>query len=287
MHTFATLLNLSGPRMQQFAQHSFFEKLMPPIDYTSITELPASLLTPDQLRRFAQRYGYAHTLAHGRRVLEAACGAGSGLAYLARTATQVVGLDYTGRVLTEAQNAVQVPLIQGDAQRLPFAAGRFDLLICFEAIYYLEDTQFFLAECRRVLAPGGIVLICQSNPDWPDFVPGALTTRYPTLPELVASLRCVGFHDVKSYGALPITTAGTRQKLVNRLRRWGTMLGILSWLSPLTTLLKRLSYGKLQPLPRAIDADWVATWQADLSLTPLSPTEPDRVHRVIYVEGRL
>ncbi len=256
-------------------------------DYTSITELPASLLTPDQLGRFAQRYAYAHTLARGRRVLEVACGAGSGLNYLATTAAQVVGLDYTASVLTEAQKSAQVPLTQGDAQRLPYARGSFDLVLCFEAIYYLEDYQLFLAECRRVLAPGGGVLICQSNPGWPDFVPGALTTIYPTLPELTAGLTSAGFRDIKSYGALPIITAGARQKLVNRLRRWGTMVGILSWLSPLTTLLKRLSYGQLQPLPRAIDAAWVAMWQANLSLTPLSPTQPDRVHRVIYVEGRL
>jgi ubiquinone/menaquinone biosynthesis C-methylase UbiE len=260
---------------------------MSPTDYTSITELPASLLTPDQLGRFAQRYGYAHRLAQGQRVLEVACGAGGGLSYLAKAAVQVMGLDYTGTFLTEAQNAAHVPLTQGDAQRLPYAGGSFDLVLCFEAIYYLEDYRLFLAECRRVLAPGGVVLICQSNPDWPDFVPGALTATYPTLPELTASLVSAGFHDIKSYGALPITTAGARQKLVNRLRRWGTLVGILSWLSPLTTLLKRLSYGQLEPLPRAIDAQWVATWQANLLLTPLSPTQPDWIHRVVYVEGRL
>jgi ubiquinone/menaquinone biosynthesis C-methylase UbiE len=257
------------------------------IDYTSITELPASLLTSEQAHRFAQRYGYAHTLANGRRVLEVACGAGNGLDYLAKAATQVVGLDYTSGVLPYAQQHTQEPLVQGDAQWLPFADASFDLILCVEAIYYLDDYRLFLAECRRLLAPGGILLISESNPDWPNFVPGALTTHYPSPPKLVAELASVGFQSVKLYGALPITQAGVRQRLVNRLRQWGTASGLLPWLGMFTTFLKRLSYGQLQPLPAAIDDQWVETWQADLSLTPIVPTQPDFVHRVIYVEGRV
>jgi ubiquinone/menaquinone biosynthesis C-methylase UbiE len=254
-------------------------------DYTSITELPTTLLTPDQMRRFAHRYGYAQTLARGQRVLEVACGAGGGLNYLAENAAWVVGLDYTGGVLLHARQNSRAPLAQSDAQRLPFASEQFDLVLCFEAIYYLEEYRRFLAESHRVLTTGGKTLICQSNPDWPNFVPGALTTHYPRLPELVAGLTQAGFRDVKCYGTLPITATNARQKVVNALRQWAIKSGILSRLGPLRSLLQRMSYGQLYPLPSAIDAQWVATWQADLSQTPLSPTQPDRVHRVIYVEG--
>jgi ubiquinone/menaquinone biosynthesis C-methylase UbiE len=260
---------------------------MPRNDYTSITELRASLLTPDQIHRFAHRYGYAHREAQGKRVVEIACGSGRGLNYLAQGAAQIVGLDYSGGVLIQASQDTYVPLVQGDAQWLPFAAGHFDLVLCFEAIYYLEDYRFFLAECRRVLAPGGKVLICQSNPDWPNFVPGRLSAYYPNVPELAASLTEAGFGDIALYGTLPITAAGARQKLTHALRRWVMTSGLLPWLTPLTTLLQRLSYGQLQHLPLAIDTEWAATRQADLELTPLPLTEPDRVHRVIYAEGRL
>jgi ubiquinone/menaquinone biosynthesis C-methylase UbiE len=254
-------------------------------DYTSITELPASLLTPDQMRRFAHRYGYAQTLARGKHVLEVACGAGNALNYLATSAEQVVGLDTTGGVLISAQQNSAVPLAQSDAQSLPFAAEQFDLLLCFEAIYYLEEYRRFLNESQRVLRAGGRLLVCQSNPDWPNFAPGALTTYYPRLPELATSMTQAGFHDLKCYGMLPITATPARQKVVNALRWWVMKLGILPWLGPLKSLLQRMSYGQLYPLPPAIDAQWVTTWQADLSLTPLSPTQPDRVHRVVYVEG--
>ena len=254
-------------------------------DYTSITELPASLLTPDQMRRFAHRYGYAHSNARGKRLLEVACGAGGGLDYLAQNATQVVGLDATSTVLAQAQRHSHVPLVQGDAQRLPFAAACFDRVLCFEAIYYLKDYLFFLAECRRVLAPGGKLLICQSNPNWPNFVPGTLTTHYPDVPALATSLAQAGFHDIQFHGILPITATGTRQKFVNALRQRVATSGILPWLRPMITLLQRLSYGELHPLPATIDAGWIATWQTDVTQVPLSPTQPDQVHRVIYAEA--
>jgi ubiquinone/menaquinone biosynthesis C-methylase UbiE len=178
-----------------------------------------------------------------------------------------------------------VPLVQGDAQLLPFASKQFDLVLCFEAIYYLEDYQRFIAESERVLVTEGNVLICQSNPDWPNFVPGALTTRYPRLPELAASLTQAGFREVKCYGTLPITAISVHQKIVSRVRQWVMQSGLLPWLEPLKSLLQRVSYGQLYPLPPTLDAQWVARWQADLSLTPLPPTLPDFVHRVLYVEG--
>jgi ubiquinone/menaquinone biosynthesis C-methylase UbiE len=258
-------------------------------DYTAITELPTALLTPDQIHRFAHRYGYAHCLARDRRVLEVACGAGSALNYLAQSAAWVIGLDYTGGVLHHARQATHVSLVQGDAQRLPFAAAHFDLILCFEAIYYLADYPTFLAECHRLLTPAGKLLICQSNPDWPDFVPGALTTRYPPLPELSAALRRVGFREVRCSGILPITASPPRQRLINSARRWITQSGLIPHLGPLKRVLQTMSYGKLQPLPPIIDARWIAHWQAGLTQTAIAPiipaTIPDRVHRVLYVEA--
>lgn len=254
-------------------------------DYTSITELPAARLTPDQIHRFAHRYGYAHQLGQAQRVLEVACGAGSALDYLAQNAVSVVGLDYSGGVLHYTRQDTHIPLVQGDAQRLPFAPAQFDLILCFEAIYYLADYQAFLKECHRLLPTGGKALICQSNPDWPDFVPGALTTRYPPLPELTAALARAGFRQVQCSGILPVTAANARQQLVNHARRWVIQSGIITLLGPVKRTLQTLSYGEMYPLPGTIDAAWIAQWQAGITRTSLDPNARDRVHRVIYVEA--
>jgi len=252
------------------------------MDYTPVTELPGAALSPEQARRFAHRYGWAVAQTTGARVLEVACGAGAGLEYLAQGAARVVGLDYTAAVLAQAQAASRTPLAQADAQRLPFAAGAFDGVVCFEAIYYLADLAAFLAECRRVLVPGGRLLLCTSNPDWPDFVAGRYTTRYWGVPELADALKQAGFAEVALWGALPITQAGARQRWVNRARRWVVASGLVAALGPLAASLQRLVYGRLVALPAQVDAAWIETHRAGVTLAPLDGRAPDRVHRVIY-----
>lgn len=254
-------------------------------DYTAITELPTSHLTDVQTRRFAHRYAYAHRLGQGQRVLEVACGAASGLTYLAEGVMQVVGMDYTQGVLAYAQQATQMPLVQADAQTLPFATGQFDLVVCFEAIYYLEDYRRFLNESWRVLAPGGRMLICQSNPNWPDFVAGSMSNYYPPLPELTSSVLQTGFSEVKCFGILPIQQSSSRQRFINQARRWITRSGILPLLGPLKGILQQMSYGQLYSLPAIVDAAWIEQWNTELEQTPIHPKQVDQIHRVIYLEA--
>jgi ubiquinone/menaquinone biosynthesis C-methylase UbiE len=253
-------------------------------DYTAITELPGSLLTHEQFTRFAHRYALAAGLARVARVLEVACGAGGGLSYVAERAAQMVGLDYTARVLYQARRRLHatIPLLCGDAQRLPFAAGSFDLIFCFEAIYYLADAQAFLAESWRVLAPGGTLVVCLTNAEWPDFVPGALSTYYPTGPELARSLDRAGFRQVRLYGALPVSATGGQQRMVQRLRRILLGAGLGPLLRPMAAPLRRVGYGELIALPATLDTATVAGAVAGLLLTPIARDAPDRVHRVLY-----
>jgi SAM-dependent methyltransferase len=255
-------------------------------DFSAITETPGALLTPDQRIRMAQRYGVAARLAEQQRVLEVACGAGSGLGYLARYARGVVGLDYSAPVLTLAQTHYcdRVPLVQSDAQRLPFAAACFDVVLSFEAVYYLPDAAAFWRESRRVLAPGGQLLVCLSNPDWPHFVPGPLTTHYPSAPELAEALRVAGYREVELFGGLP--DAGGRRGWVNRLRKLALQTGLAARLGPFAQLAKRAAHGELTPLPRELDAYTVAAWQGNAAPAPLPADRSDRVHRVLYAQAR-
>src|SRR5690606_22561377 len=124
-----------------------------------------------------------------------------------------------------------------------------------------------------------------SNPDWPNFAPGALTTHYPPLPELTAALARAGFGKMQCSGILPITTSTPHQRLVNSARRWLIRSGMLPFLGPVKRTLQALSYGKLHPLPRIVDPAWIAQWQAGVTSTLLPHTQPDRIHRVLYVEA--
>src|SRR5262249_6372523 len=98
------------------------------------------------------RYKFASDFCRGGRVLEIGCGAGQGLGYLARSASSVIGGDYTEALLRNAQSHYggRIPLVALDAHELPFVDLSFDTVILYEAIYYLNSPAQFLEECRRV-----------------------------------------------------------------------------------------------------------------------------------------
>lgn len=262
-------------------------------DYTSITELPGTLLNDEQLTRICQRYQLAMAHAGDRRVLEVACGAGIGLQALSSVAASVVGLDYTMPVLQVAQAHLhpasmlrpvkrQVPLLRGDAQRLPFAAASVDLLLNFEAIYYLAEPLAFLREAHRVLSTTGTLLLCTSNPQWPHFVPGPMTTHYPTMVELDDWLHTCGFAKISCFGAFPVVAASPVKQLISPLRKFMLNRGVIDPESRLGLRLKRLAYGKLTPLPAALHPTQLTTMAAREALVPLAPGQPDHTHRVLY-----
>ncbi len=119
------------------------------------------------------RYAWAAQFAAGKRVLDAACGAGYGSGMLsAAGATEVVGVDLDEEVVTalRAKMVAGVSFEVADLRRLPFDDARFDLVTCFEAIEHVPEPGLVLDELRRVLAPGGVIAISTPNRDV--YVPG-------------------------------------------------------------------------------------------------------------------
>lgn len=256
-------------------------------DYTEVTELPGRGLNAEQMERFVHRYAVAAALTTGR-TLEVACGPAIGLGALEADGRPVAGLDYTPTVLSEAQSHYQhrLSLVCADSQTLPAAAAVFDAVLCLEAIYYFPNPMAFLAEARRVLTPGGSLLVGSSNPDWPHFVPGNLTRHYPTAPELADWLRTVGFAEVQMYGAVAVHQASKRHALVSRLRRLLLGSRLRPFIGPVMERLKPLAYGRLAPLPAELPLHTLRSAIAALQLNPLPLDAPNRVHRVLYALGR-
>jgi len=103
---------------------------------------------------------------HPRRVLDLACGTGILTARLREAfgGGRVAGCDFSRGMLARA--AARRPggaWVQADAQRLPFRDGVFDAVVCTEALHWFPDQVRALAECRRVLAPDGRVLVALVN----------------------------------------------------------------------------------------------------------------------------
>lgn len=99
------------------------------------------------------------------RVLDIGCGAGQELLPFAATGAFCVGMDLVpevgslGRKLFSQENlAEQVVFLRSAAERLPFGAGSFDLVICRLALPY-TDNRVAIAEMARVLRRGGLLLL--------------------------------------------------------------------------------------------------------------------------------
>lgn len=101
-----------------------------------------------------------------RRVLDLACGTGLLATRLGRTFADgaIVGCDFSRGMLGRA--AARLPdgrWVQADAGRLPFGDRSFDAVVCTEALHWFPDQVRALAECRRVLVPGGRILVALVN----------------------------------------------------------------------------------------------------------------------------
>jgi SAM-dependent methyltransferase len=193
----------------------------------------------------------------------------------------VIG-DYT-RALVQAARAHyrdRVPALCLDAQALPFEASSFDLVILFEALYYLARPEQFLAECQRVLRPGGEVLICNANPEWSGFNASPFSTRYYTAAELQHLLEGCGFA-VTLFAAFPEGTASARGRLVGSVRRTAVALHLIPHSMRGKELLKRLFYGQLMRMPAELTDEGPVE-----ELVPLESPSAAAGYKVIYALAR-
>jgi ubiquinone/menaquinone biosynthesis C-methylase UbiE len=227
-----------------------------PIDYSDVTELPGGRASREQLSRLRHRYRTAAAYCDGKDVLEVGCGAGQGLGYLAKRARSVVGGDYTHASLRRAREyyGERASLVRLDAHELPFPDASFDVLLLFEAVYYLRAPAEFLAESRRVLRRNGVLLVSTANPDWPDFHPSPWSVQYFSGPQLAEWLRTQGFK-VELSGAYPASDSSAREKLLSLIKRAAVRLHLIPRTMKRRALLKRVFFGKLAMIPPEIDGD--------------------------------
>lgn len=103
----------------------------------------------------------------GRRILDAGCGAGPLLESLRERGALVTGFDASAKMLELARKrlgddaALQVADIGAP---LPFPDGAFDDVVAALVLHYLEDWTAPLAEIRRVLKPGGRLIMAVNHP---------------------------------------------------------------------------------------------------------------------------
>ena len=148
-----------------------------------------------------------------RRALEAGCGTAYWLAGLPGSTVLRCGLDLSAGMLSKAlARDPRLQLAQGRASRLPFSAGSFDLVYCINALHHFHRPEAFLHEARRILRPGGGLVVVGLDPRrflysdqrgsaqsaWYiyEYFPGTLETdleRYPSVGVILDWLVAAGF----------------------------------------------------------------------------------------------
>jgi SAM-dependent methyltransferase len=103
----------------------------------------------------------------GRRILDAGCGTGPLSAALRDRGATVTGFDSSAKMLELARRRLGpgADLHLADlGSPLPFPDGAFDDVIACLVLHYLEDWTAALAELRRVLVPGGRLVVAVDHP---------------------------------------------------------------------------------------------------------------------------
>lgn len=152
------------------------------------------LLTLGRLERV--HASVASRLKPGDQVLDVGCGTGALAVRMAARGCQVTGIDIAAPMLKQARQRVQearledcVCLREISALDLDtmFLAESFDVItsILFFSELFSEEIAYVLAECRRLLRPGGRLLVADEVQ--PDSVFGRLTTFLLRMPFVVAA----------------------------------------------------------------------------------------------------
>ena len=113
-----------------------------------------------------------------RDVLEAGAGEGYGADLIANIARRVIGLDYDESSVAHIRARYpRVEMLHGNLAELPLADASVDVVVNFQVIEHLWDQGQFVAECLRVLRPGGVLLM--STPNRITFTPDSDTPINP------------------------------------------------------------------------------------------------------------
>lgn len=133
-------------------------------DFYDQPGVPISSGSDRAVRQVRMLAGVLRERVGPQTILDVGCGDGAATALMAGLdpRNHVVGVDWSARAVRMArENGFDI--VRGGVDGLPFASGSADVVIMSELIEHLVDTDAALGEVRRVLRPGGVLLLSTPN----------------------------------------------------------------------------------------------------------------------------
>ncbi len=163
----------------------------------------------------------------GMKVLDVAGGTGDlARAFAKRAGPQgrVVLTDINGAMLREGRDrlldrGLMLPLVQCDAERLPFASGTFDVVSVAFGLRNMTHKDAALAEMRRVTRPGGKVMVLEFSRIWQPLAPVYDAYSFNVLPWL--GKKIAGDSDSYRYLAESIRVHPSQEELARLMEQAG------------------------------------------------------------------
>lgn len=121
------------------------------------------------------RYHFAAKFCAGKQVLDVACGEGYGSQILSGVASGVTGIDISADAVAHAEGrygSERLRFIEASAALLPLEDDSMDVVVSFETIEHHDQHEEMLAEIRRVLRPGGVMILSSPNKQYYSIEPG-------------------------------------------------------------------------------------------------------------------
>jgi ubiquinone/menaquinone biosynthesis C-methylase UbiE len=155
-----------GPLTSQSMDHEGTHNPMSPefkLPWTGERLVPSH--TGDTAIEHLHRYAFAREYIEGKDVLDIACGEGYGSHMMSTIAANVVGVDISPEVIAHARNRYgdKVTFSVGSCTDIPLSNASFDVVVSFETLEHLAGHEQMLKEVKRVLRPGGVLIL--SSPD--------------------------------------------------------------------------------------------------------------------------
>jgi demethylmenaquinone methyltransferase / 2-methoxy-6-polyprenyl-1,4-benzoquinol methylase len=134
-------------------------------------DLTNDVLSLGQDRRWRRAVVRAVAARPGERLLDLAAGTATSTEPFADAGVRTVASDFSlGMLRVGRRRRPDLPLVAGDATRLPFADGSFDAVTISFGLRNVVDHPAALREMLRVTRPGGRLVVCEfSHPTWAPF----------------------------------------------------------------------------------------------------------------------